>query len=312
MSSSTRQRVIVDWGTSSFRANLIDANGAIREQIETEDGIQSIPKDQFPNVLARALASWRSAHGPLSIYAAGMIGSRNGWIEMPYLPTPADARAFAAAVRRVPLPGGSTITFIPGLIERSAYPFPDVMRGEETQLVGLGLDRDRTVVLPGTHAKWARVGNGQIARFKTFVTGEVFATLSRHSFIAKVATPPTSPDWDAFARGVACVRDDPQSGGLLGRLFAVRTGWLARELSPAQMTDFLSGVVVASEFREARDLGWFAPGAAVTIVGDDDLVEVYRRAAEAFALKPEAGRKDAAVRGCLAIAALADEMTDAA
>lgn len=311
MSSSTRQRVVIDWGTTSFRANLIDSAGAIRAHVETADGIQSIAKDQFPNVLDRALASWRSAHGPLAIYAAGMIGSRNGWIEMPYVPVPADARALAAAVRRVPLSGGSAITFIPGLTERSAYPFPDVMRGEETQLVGLGLDRDRTVVLPGTHAKWARVESGRIARFKTFVTGEIFATLSRHSFIAKVAATPASPDWAAFAHGVTCVRDDPQPGGLLGRLFAVRTGWLAEELGPAQMTDFLSGTVVASEFREARELGWFTSGATVTIVGDDDLVEVYRRAAEAFALKPEAGHKDAAVRGCLAIAALADEMTDA-
>jgi 2-dehydro-3-deoxygalactonokinase len=306
------QRVVVDWGTSTFRADLVEADGTIRAHIETQDGIQSLAKDQFPVVLDRALTPWRKAHGPLSIYAAGMIGSRNGWIEMPYVPTPADVRALAAAVKSVALPSGDTITFIPGLTELTSRPFPDVMRGEETQLVGLGLDRDRTVVLPGTHAKWARVENGQIVHFKTFITGEVFATLSRHSFVAKVATSPASPDWSAFARGVACVRDDEHAGGMLGRLFAVRTGWLAGELTPAQMTDFLSGLVVASEFREAQDLGWFAPGETVTIVGDDDLVEVYRRAAEAFELMPIGGERNAAVRGCLAIATLAEKTNDAA
>src|SRR5688572_29600792 len=135
MPSTTRQRVIVDWGTSSFRANLVDPRGTTRDRIETGDGIQSISKDHFPNVLDRALSPWRSVHGPLSIYAAGMIGSRNGWVEMPYVPTPADAPALAAAVKRIALPSGDTITFIPGLTERSARPFPDVMRGEETQLV---------------------------------------------------------------------------------------------------------------------------------------------------------------------------------
>jgi 2-dehydro-3-deoxygalactonokinase len=304
------QRVIVDWGTSTFRANLVEPDGAIRARIETQDGIQSIAKDRFPDVLDHALTSWRSAYGSLSIYAAGMIGSRNGWIEMPYVPTPADARSLAARVKRVTLPSGDVITFIPGLTEMTAQPFPDVMRGEETQLVGLGLDADRTVVLPGTHAKWARIENGRIARFKTFMTGEMFATMSKHSFIAKVATAPASPDWTAFARGVAYVRDDLQSGGLLGRLFSVRTGWLAGGLDPAQMTDFLSGIIVGSEFREAQDLGWFTPGDTITIVGDDDLVDVYCRAAEAFELTTTKGHKDAAVRGCLAIAALTETIDE--
>jgi 2-dehydro-3-deoxygalactonokinase len=306
------QRVIIDWGTSTFRANLVEADGAIRARIETHDGIQSLAKDQFAGVLDRALAPWRNTCGPLSIYAAGMIGSRNGWIEMPYVPTPADGRTLAAQIKRVTLPSGDTITFVPGLTELTAQPFPDVMRGEETQLVGLGLDHDRTVVLPGTHAKWARIENGEIVRFKTFITGEAFATMSRHSFVAKVATSLPSPDWAAFARGVAYVRDDLQAGGLLGRLFAVRTGWLAGELSPAQMTDFLSGIIVSSEFREAQDLGWFTPGDTVTIVGDDDLVEIYCRTAEAFALTTTVGNKDAAVRGCLAIATLADKIINAA
>lgn len=303
-------RIVLDWGTTSFRAHLIDQTGTVIDRIETQDGIQSVAGD-FAGVLQRAIAPWREAHGTLSIYAAGMIGSRNGWIEMPYVPVPADARALAAQVKTMPLADGGTISFVPGLTDRSANPYPDVMRGEETQLVGFGLSADATIVLPGTHAKWARIESGRIARFQTFVTGEIFATLSRHSFLSKVATPPAVPDWSAFAQGVRVVRDDARPAGLLSHLFALRTGWLCNALTPAQMTDYLSGIVVASEFREACDLGWFKAGDTVAVVGDDDLVDVYCRAAEAFGLSANLGSPDAAITGCLDIAAIVEEQTRA-
>jgi 2-dehydro-3-deoxygalactonokinase len=303
---SSALRIVLDWGTTSFRAMLVDPAGAVLDRVETEDGIQSVPKGGFADVLNRAIAPWREAHGALSIYAAGMIGSRNGWVEMPYVSAPADAEALAAAVKRIELPGGGTITFLPGLTDRNAVPFPDVMRGEETQLVGLGLDRDITVVLPGTHAKWARIENGSIARFQTFVTGEVFGTLSRHSFLSKVAKPQAAPDWASFASGLGFVVNDKRPAGLLTRLFAVRTGWLAGELSPEQMTDYLSGIVVGSEFAEAKALGWFLEGEAIAVVGDDDLVEIYHRAAKAFGLTIALAPPDAAMKGCLAIAGIAE------
>jgi 2-dehydro-3-deoxygalactonokinase len=196
-----------------------------------------------------------------------MIGSRNGWVEMPYVPAPADAADLAACVRQLSLQDGSTITFIPGLCDPSAAPFPDVMRGEETQLVGFGLDRPQPVVLPGTHAKWARVAEGSIQVFQTFVTGEVFGTLSRYSFLSKVARPGPAPNWEAFRRGAElALADGRPAAGLLARLFAVRSGWLAGKLDPADMTDYLSGLVVASEFVEARKAGWYSTGDVVAII----------------------------------------------
>jgi 2-dehydro-3-deoxygalactonokinase len=312
MKTSQSLRIVLDWGTTSFRALLVDAEGHVIARTESEEGIQSVPNGDFAGVLQRALVPWRQAHGPLPIYAAGMIGSRNGWVEMPYVSVPADAAALAAQVRRLALPDGGTISFVPGLNDPTAYPYPDVMRGEETQLVGFGLGEDRTVVLPGTHAKWARIEGGAIRRFQTFVTGEIFGTLAKHSFLAKVARKPETPDWAAFARGVAVVCDGPPPGALLSHLFAVRTGWLAGRVDPTEMTDMLSGIVVASEFQEARALGWFAEGEAVAVVGDDDLVEVYRRTGEAFGLRITVGDEDCAVRGCLAIAAVVEGLRGAA
>jgi 2-dehydro-3-deoxygalactonokinase len=295
--------IVLDWGTSSFRALLVASRGEVLDRVETGEGIQSISGGAFEQTLTKAIAPWRTAFGALPIYAAGMIGSRNGWVEMPYVPAPAGVADLARATRRIPLSDGSTITFIPGLCDPAASPFPDVMRGEETQLVGLGLDRPQTVVLPGTHAKWARVGGGRIQAFQTFVTGEVFGTLSRHSFLARVARPRSTPNWEAFRQGATlALADGRPAAGLLARLFAVRTGWLAGKLDPQDMTDYLSGLVVGSEFLEARNAGWYSAGDTVSIVGDDDLVEVYSRAAEIMEITPVVGPEDAALRGVLEIA----------
>jgi 2-dehydro-3-deoxygalactonokinase len=298
--------IVLDWGTTSFRALLVDANGAVLDRVETQDGIQSVPKTGFEAVLARNIASWRHAHTALPVYAAGMITSRNGWIETPYVEAPAGADALAAAVKWLRLADGGVIGFIPGLTDKSVKPFPDVMRGEETQLVGFGLGQEMTVVLPGTHSKWARIEKGRIARFRTFVTGEIFALLSRHSFIAQLSKPQPVPNWSAFTHGLEVAGDRTQACGLLSHLFSVRTGWLAGKLAPPETSDYLSGLVVGMEFREAREMGWFKAGERVGIIGGDHLVEVYRRAAIAFGLEPDLGPSDAAVHGALVIAEIAE------
>ncbi|HTV69415.1 MAG TPA: 2-dehydro-3-deoxygalactonokinase [Rhizobiaceae bacterium] len=304
--SASDVTVVLDWGTSSFRAFLVDGNATLLDSSESAQGIQSVPAGEHARVLSDALKPWRGRHGALKIVAAGMIGSRNGWIEMPYVPAPATPIDLAAASRTIELPEGDRLTFVPGLTDRTAYPFPDVMRGEETQLVGFGLDRPATVVLPGTHSKWARIEDGAIQCFRTFVTGEVFATLANHSFLAKVATAPADHRSAAFREGVSlAMADGTEAGGLLTRLFAVRTGWLAGKVQPAEMKSRLSGLVVGWEFREARDTGWFRKGDKIAVVGDDDLVAVYTATAEFCDLSVEAAPADAAIRGALRISELA-------
>lgn len=296
-------RVVLDWGTSSFRAFLIGPDDRIIARIESPDGISTLSRDDYPRVLAAALAEWRATHGDLAIVAAGMIGSRNGWVELPYADCPAGEADLAALARAVPVENGLTITFLPGLTDRAAHPFPDVMRGEETQLVGLGLARDRTVVLPGTHSKWATITGGRISRFQTVLTGELFAVVSQHAFIARMAAPPEATDLAAFDRGVDAARDGRgRTAGLLQKLFSVRAGWLSGGLAPAEMRDYLSGLVIGSEFAEAQASGWFPPDGALTLIGAPALVAVYTRAAAAFGLDAEAAPADIAVTGALRIA----------
>jgi 2-dehydro-3-deoxygalactonokinase len=186
--------VIVDWGTTSFRADLVTGGGEVLDHVETPQGIAELPGCGFEQVLtagARAVAAGARA---LPVVALGMITSRNGWVEVPYVPCPAGPSDLARGAVRRTLPDGAPLLLLPGLSDPARLPFPDVMRGEETQIVGNGLDRAATVVLPGTHSKWARVRDGRIQGFQTFVTGEIFAVLTKHAFIARAAVAPAAPD----------------------------------------------------------------------------------------------------------------------
>lgn len=290
--------IIVDWGTTSFRADLVTGDGQVLDHVETPQGISAIPDRGFEAVLTAALAPWLAAHGPLPVVALGMITSRNGWTEVPYVPCPASLADLARGTVRRRLPNGSALIFLAGLTDPATRPFPDVMRGEETQIAGLGLDRDATLVLPGTHSKWARVRDGRIAGFQTFVTGEVFALLTTHSFIARSAIAPATPDMAAFRRGLATAEQAP---AMLSVLFSARTGMLANALAPAEIGDYISGLVIGQEFRQARETGWFAPGDTIGIVGNDGLNARYAIAAQVFGLTVQDGGEAAAIKGALAV-----------
>jgi 2-dehydro-3-deoxygalactonokinase len=290
--------VIVDWGTTSFRADLVTADGEVLDHVETPQGIGELRGCGFEHVLMEALGPWRLAHGALPVVALGMITSRNGWVEVPYVPCPAGPSDLARGAVRRTLPDGGPLLLLPGLSDPARPPFPDVMRGEETQIVGNGLDRAATVILPGTHSKWARVSDGRIRGFQTFVTGEIFAVLSRHAFIARAAVAPEAPDMAAFRHGLA---EAERSPAMLSVLFSARTGVLAGVLRPEEIGDYLSGLVIGQEFRQARESGWPGAGETVDVVGNDGLNMRYAVAAEVFGLRVRNVADQAAVRGALAI-----------
>ncbi|WP_117192361.1 2-dehydro-3-deoxygalactonokinase [Rhizobium terrae] len=303
--------IILDWGTSSLRAMLVSEDGETTDTRETSSGgIQFVKDGAFEAALMEAVGAWFSAHGPLPVLASGMITSRNGWIEVPYVDTPGGISELAAGTRKLTLGNGAVITFLPGMRNPAARPFPDVMRGEETQIVGFGLDKNRTLVLPGTHSKWARIEAGRIAGFQTYATGEVFALLTKHSFIAKAQdpVPGAEPNWSAFDRGAEFAASEGiAADAFLSAIFSARTGILDGKLKPEDILDYVSGLVIGSEFRQARATGWFKPGDAIGIVGNNILNSRYGRIAPLFDLTVEAGPENAAKRGIMLIAAAAAE-----
>jgi 2-dehydro-3-deoxygalactonokinase len=299
----------VDWGTTSFRAALVSLAGTVLAQIETPEGIQLIPDRAYEPVLMRALEGWFAAHGPLPVVALGMITSRTGWVEVPYVCCPARAADLAAGTFRQTLPNGAKLIFLAGLTDPARKPFADVMRGEETQILGFGVARDATLVLPGTHSKWARLRSGAIESFQTFVTGEIFALLSQHSFIAKAGAGQNDPpDWAAFDRGVAeAASEGAYADAFLSLLFSARTGMLAGALGASQILDYVSGLVIGHEFREARGQGWFKTGDAIGIVGNDELNLRYGKVAQAFGLRVLDGGEGAAIAGAMVLCRLLGE-----
>jgi 2-dehydro-3-deoxygalactonokinase len=267
--------IAVDWGTSSFRAYRLDAAGAVLEQRSDSIGLLGC-QGRFEPMLAQQLAGWDDE----LILMAGMIGSRNGWREVPYRACPAGLDEIAAGLLSVAaecLPH-RRIFIAPGLTHRPAAGVPEVMRGEETQLIGLfdelQGDGPHTVCLPGTHSKWATVGGGgRIDRFRTAMTGELYAVLKQHSLLGALmdhAAAATVEDAPAFELGVHTSAD---AGGLLSHLFSVRTRGLFGELSAVQLPSYLSGLLIGHELQ-----GLLAGARQLHLIGSEALVQRYRRA----------------------------------
>jgi 2-dehydro-3-deoxygalactonokinase len=296
--AARKASIIVDWGTTSLRAALVDLDGKELDVVETAQGTSTLKTGEHENTLMAALSVWFSKHGAIPVAALGMITSRNGWVEIPYVPCPAGPAELAAGTTRHSLPNGSELVFLAGLSDPARRPFPDVMRGEETQIVGYGLADDAILIVPGTHSKWAKVKGGRIHGFQTFVTGEIFSLLMNHSFIARGATQPATHDMEAFHLGIDEARN---SVAMLSLLFSGRTGGLAGKISPDQLRSYVHGLVIGQEFRQALDAGWYSKGDQATIIGNDGLNDLYMIAAKAFELETLLGDDDVLHRGALSI-----------
>lgn len=288
--------IIVDWGTTNFRAYRF-AGGAVAETRHAPAGILSVRDSAFEAVLEREIGDWI---GPGStIMLSGMITSRNGWLETPYVKTPATLADLAANTRHSGMRGGARLRFLPGVCMRA--PRADVMRGEEIQVFGVTeANEDATVVLPGTHSKWVEVAAGRLVAFRTFFTGEMFALLRSHSIIGKVASDDTASP-DAFAAGVkqALAAD---SSGVLNDIFSVRAGVLLGIVPAGDVGERLSGILIGHEVRAG--LATHKGRGTIRLVGDAALCALYRHALEIAGAQAEIGPEQATVAGFQKLAAL--------
>lgn len=200
--------------------------------------------------LAERLAAWRAAHGAIPIIASGMVGARQGWLEAPYVACPAGAAEIAAAAVIAPAPVLGGVHILPGVSYVDAKGAPDVMRGEETQILGAlaACGEDGLFVLPGTHSKWARVEAGRIVAFSTYMTGEVFAVLKTHSVLGRMMDGAgRGAEGAGFDRGVEAARGLEHPGDLLHAAFMARTRGLFGEMEGADLAEYLSGLLIGAE-----------------------------------------------------------------
>jgi 2-dehydro-3-deoxygalactonokinase len=284
--------ICVDWGTSSFRAYLLGADGSILDRTESPRGILTIAKGEHEETLASLVGKWL-AGGALPILMSGMIGSRQGWVEAPYARCPAGLAEIASSIVTIETRTLGAIGLVPGVsaVERDGA--PDVMRGEETQILGAlaALGRSEGVfVLPGTHSKWARVEDGRIVSFATYMTGEVFAALKDHTILGRLMD--AAQDSGGFAEGVRAAAQLERPGDILHAIFMTRTLGLFDRLAPGQLSDYLSGLLIGAELLSgARG----ATGAVV--IGSPALTARYCAAGEILGLQLEPAPEDCAPLG---------------
>jgi len=305
MSSISQVRVGVDWGSSSFRAYRFNDSGCVIDRIQTDEGLKHLTPEQFESTLFTHIESWIKQNE--SVLLCGMITSRSGWIETPYLNCPtkpaADRSQLTALVVR-----DTELLFTPGLCQYE--PTCDVMRGEELQLLGVhNLQQtsantntlNSVIILPGTHSKWAVTQAATISGFTTIPTGEMFDAIVHRTLLGEFAN---ANSWDdaAFQQGV-------EAGfgcqTIMNHLFSVRANVLLKKMEQDEVYAYLSGLMIGCEIKEgntfcAKMLSQTV--AEVYLVGSKKLCKIYQRALQILDIQVVAEYSDATEAGFVQVA----------
>jgi 2-dehydro-3-deoxygalactonokinase len=312
------QLIALDWGTSSLRAYRLGAAGRVIEVRSLPWGVMKLPEVVLPDhsgtdlaarfefAFEEACGDWIRAAPKAPVIAAGMVGSRQGWSEAPYLPLPIAVDQIGRTLSTVHTRNGHIVHIVPGLIENSAL--PNVMRGEETQVTGAislldfgktparaeqNNDADHILIgLPGSHSKWVQVRTqrpektSHIEHFHTFMTGEVYAALCGHTILGRAMQTSDIEDdhHAAFDRGVFVPQTPAGRAGVLSTIFSTRTLGLTGELDGAGQHEYLSGLLIGHEVAALKTLlsEQGQKPSRVILVGDGTLCVRYTRALSAY------------------------------
>ncbi|WP_334060985.1 2-dehydro-3-deoxygalactonokinase [Limimaricola cinnabarinus] len=258
--------IALDWGTSRLRAWAMRRDGTVIEAREAERGMGGLAPDSFEPALRETCGDWLGEGVP--VIACGMVGARQGWVEAGYARVP--CAPLSAALTAAP--GRLDAWIVPGLSQADPA---DVMRGEETQIAGflaLNPGWDGVLCLPGSHSKWAHLSAGEVVSFRSFMTGELFAALSRHTVLRHSVE---AEGWDeaAFDEGVAETLSRPER--LASALFTIRAEDLLRGRDAAAARARLSGLLIGAELAAAKPY-WL--GQQIGVIGAGGLASLYVRA----------------------------------
>jgi 2-dehydro-3-deoxygalactonokinase len=279
------QLLALDWGTSSLRAFLMQDEEII-ETRHSAHGIQHLPqpgKAGFEQAFAHIAGDWIGRWPQLPIVASGMVGSAQGWREAPYVRCPATVRTLAEQNISVASGLGQEILIAPGVLFDEEGELPDVMRGEEIQIAGALLNnapwsQRATIVLPGTHSKWAQIENGRIVRFATYLTGELFAVLRTHSILGRLMTDAPQEMGEsncaAFETGLASAQASGP-GDLSHQLFGARTLGLTGRLPNVSLAEYLSGLLIGNELVSGLAGASKMRPAPLVLIGEPALCQRY-------------------------------------
>lgn len=279
-SAAQRQAAIlgIDWGTTNRRAYLLDRDGTLLRRHEDEYGILKVGMGNFESSLTGLLGTL--GLDAADIVMSGMVGSRNGWHQVPYLGTSHPLAALPEALVDIDAPRqGVRCRIVPGYQSLDAYGTPDVMRGEETQIFGTLADAesDAWYLLPGTHSKWVQVAQGRITEIMTFMTGELFALLSTHGTLASLRSEDATLE-APFEAGLQAA----QRSGFTHAAFGCRALVVTDTMPAAHASSYLSGLLIGAELAGIRQKAGDYPRGPVQIIGSPKLAARYAEALRLF------------------------------
>ncbi len=298
----------INWGSSNLRAYLIAADGRLLDTHEEPAGVATLSRDGMVIAADSIRARWPNA---THAYAAGMIGSNVGWVDAGYVDCPAGAETVAQQLVSTRI-GSLELRVVPGMAcVRPVDDAPDVMRGEETELLGLlsagAVDPDAIVALPGTHTKWIQLRAGRVESFMTAMSGELFDRLAGGGLLASVLEGPGHVG-PTFLEGVRVGAKGALGLGAL--LFGVRARVIRGMLPRADSSSYLRGVLVGAEIKDATALFpalgegdvWAGQRPALPVIGSGPVTVMYQAALNELGVASQAvASADAVVRGFSAI-----------
>lgn len=263
--------IAVDWGTSQLRAWLLGPGDVVLKELKSPKGMGALKPDQFEHALLELIDDDVAKDTPVTVLACGMVGAKQGWIEAPYLQVPGALQEEVNPTKAPTESSSLNVFILPGLCQAEPA---DVMRGEETQIAGFLSNRpDFTGILclPGTHAKWAEIEHGEIVRFKTIMTGDLFAAISGSTILRfSVDEGWAQP---SFLSGVKQSLNVPED--FLGNLFSIRARDILEGTNSAENFSFLSGLLLGSEINATKD---YWQGKEVHLIGGSCLSQAYEAA----------------------------------
>lgn len=295
--------LLCDWGTSSFRLFLMDDTGSDfpAKQLDSDQGVSRLPKEKQAAYLTAQVGQLLGGAERVPVYVCGMAGSGLGLIDAGYVACPADAAALAEGMVKLEIESLPEVWVVPGVSDESGALGADVMRGEETQVMGWLQQCPQfqsgrhTLCLPGTHSKWVQTDNGVITAFRTAFTGELYRLLSEQSTLR--ALEPAS-DNAGFSEGLWASQ---QGVPLTTAMFSARARTLLGKLEPTHANAYLSGLLIGSEIRELAD----SAAGDIHLIGGGTLVARYREAAAASGMQVQSHSGDTlSIAGLSSLAAL--------
>lgn len=269
MATTQAQWIGVDWGTSNLRAFVVDTSGALIAELESDKGMLDLAPEEYEGALINLIGPWLTEDKRTPVFACGMVGARQGWMEAKYRSVPCSLLHGSEYTRVETTDPRIEVFILPGLSQASPA---DVMRGEETQVAGfLASEPDFSGIacLPGTHTKWVDIGNGEIRTFHTFMTGELFSLLSQHS-ILRHSISRDGEDPPAFLQAALKAVECPHK--VAAELFGLRAQSLLENPEPDVARARLSGMIIGHEIGVARE---FWEGQQIALIGASKLTSLY-------------------------------------